>query len=164
MLTCIRQVHGAGLQNPPSLQAASVRETGVPNLATSPEDSRLAADKMTTCKEIGIENHGDFFITDKTTYEVKNVINSSVDRGNMTEFWNGSVALTEHTCGILDCTNKAEEGGHVWLRPGARSLTQFCFIMPICKECNNSEKLNKSHKKIKKGVILVARNKKQGME
>ena len=121
---------------------------------------------MTTSEAIGVKEQGNVFIVDdKYDYQVRNVRKSSeVDRGNMTDFWNRSIELDKHKCGIVGCDNAAVEGGHVWLRPGERRLDTFCFIMPICKTCNNCNGLKTSFKSIKKGAILVARDTKKGME
>ena len=41
---------------------------------------------MTTCKDIGVEEEGDCYVTDKSVYKVKNVTNSS-EAESMKQFW-----------------------------------------------------------------------------
>lgn len=111
--------------------------------------------------------------TEDDGWEAANVINSSEDKGNMTDFWGKyawkgrgpEIKLTQQNCGYYSmegCQNEAKEGGHVWLRRISKPkkethmITKFCFIMPICGSCNRKIKC-KNFQRIKKNVRLVAR-------
>ena len=127
-----------------------------------------------TCQGMGIRDEGDVYTTRDANWEVSNVIGSAqADRGNnMTEFWQDHageggrrIALRNQTCGIDGCSNRATEGGHVWLRRvGARNrLSAFCFIMPICGSCNREEENEDNFFRINTNVRLVAREVRGGM-
>ena len=125
-----------------------------------------------TCEGIGVADEGDCYTTEDDEWEVRNVIGSAQDEENMTEFWQDHageggrrIALRNQTCGKDGCPNRAEEGGHVWLRRvGARNrLRAFCFIMPICRSCNREEENEVNFFEINQGVRLVAREVLDGM-
>lgn len=72
-------------------------------------------------------------------FEVCNVVGSSKDSGNKSEFW------AEHAdrdfpkkCRILGCPNDAEVGGHMWVK----KRTKFCYILPICQHHNKDPDLD----------------------
>ena len=128
-----------------------------------------------TFQRIEITDEGDVYTTEDGNWEVRNVIGSAeADPGDMTDFWERHasggrgprISLRNQPCGIHGCGNKAEEGGHVWLRRvGARNRLRpenerendYCFIMPICRSCNRERENRDEFFGINQDVRLVAR-------
>ena len=90
-------------------------------------------------------------------FEVCNVVGSSKDSGNKSDFW------TDHAdrdfpkkCRILGCTNDAEVGGHMWVK----RRTTFCYILPICQRHNKDPNLDDpNYQWTKPNSCLVPRKK-----
>eukprot|EP00658_Telonema_sp_P-2_P055341 TRINITY_DN4399_c0_g1_i3.p1 TRINITY_DN4399_c0_g1~~TRINITY_DN4399_c0_g1_i3.p1 ORF type:complete len:116 (-),score=19.59 TRINITY_DN4399_c0_g1_i3:139-486(-) len=73
-------------------------------------------------------------------YEVSNVVGSSSDGGNKAAFWeeHTGCSFSDQTCSMLGCGNDAEVGGHMYVK----RLSRFCWILPICQECNKNPDLD----------------------
>ena len=71
-----------------------------------------------------------------------NIDGSSVDKpevGSWIKFWEDSTGRSRSRCAYSDCPKQAEHGGHVWITGGHSSMQhEFCWIVPICAECNSS--------------------------
>ena len=124
----------------------------------------LPGPNMTNCKDLGVDEEGDYFVTE-CQYEVCNVVGSSGDGGSKAQFWSKYAKrdFSVQKCGILGCGNKAEVGGHMWVK----GLRKFCFILPICQAHNKDPTLDysggQSYQQTKQGVCLVARNRTDAM-
>ena len=71
-----------------------------------------------------------------------NVDGSSADKppgGSWIGFWEQSTGRTRGKCAFSDCRNPAEDGGHVWIRGHSSVPRKVCWIVPICKGCNDCE-------------------------
>ena len=88
-----------------------------------------------------------------TRVYVCNVVGSTKDGGNKTEYWEKSMkavtprgpgpSLTNQDCNFLGCPKKADVGGHVRVFKGPRSgKIDGWFIMPMCSSCNNDRSLD----------------------
>ena len=47
-------------------------------------------------------------------------------------------------CAYKGCANRPQHGGHVWIPGHTFKYTKVCWVVPICKECNDCN--NKSRR------------------
>ena len=93
-----------------------------------------------------------------SSFSVTNVKGSTIDKGSKLGFWRRWTGEdTPDKCQILDCRNKAEHGGHMWVK----GRDDFCFILPICREHNTGAKKfnHPTYKLTRKTACLVVRAK-----
>lgn len=89
-------------------------------------------------------------------YRVKNVQCSTIDTGDKSKWWSKRTErdFSKQKCGIVECDEKAEHGGHVWVE---RNLS-FCFILPLCARHNNYRNaLSHEYHWSKPNALLVVR-------
>jgi len=94
-----------------------------------------------------------------------NIDGSSVDKpevGSWIKFWEDSTGRSRSRCAYSDCPKQAEHGGHVWITGGHSSMQhEFCWIVPICAECNsplNDKRMQNSegnHSCLRVGCLVV---------
>lgn len=58
-------------------------------------------------------------------------------RGSWIQAVESATGRRRGKCSFADCPNRAEVGGHVWIR------NTGCFIAPICKPCNRCDNLSR---------------------
>ena len=86
-----------------------------------------------------------------------NVNGSTSDGGSKAKFWSSHTGCDfyKQKCGILGCGSPAEVGGHMYVK----RQKKFCYILPICQECNKDTDLDwPCFKSTKTKVRLVARD------
>ena len=74
------------------------------------------------------------------------------------KFWESATGKTRELCSYIDCTEKADTGGHIWLK--GRSRNKYCYIAPICRGCNNAQKRSRAatpQSKLKKIMVVRIR-------
>ena len=74
------------------------------------------------------------------------------------KFWESATGKTRELCSYIDCTEKADTGGHIWLE--GRSRNKYCYIAPICRGCNNAQKRSRAatpQSKLKKIMVVRIR-------
>ena len=114
--------------------------------------------------ERSTENHNVFRLQQEL--HAWNIDGSSVNKpevGSWIKFWEHSTGRSRSRtrCAFSDCPKQAEHGGHVWIVGHSSMPRGFCWIVPICAECNscrNPDRMQNSvgnHPRLRVGTFVV---------